>query len=347
MFFTTQKQKQMKRLYTTLTLISLGTLLGFSQADTLLFENFQEDNSALWGLYPEGNDTIWIAYDEDQQPVNGGVVAQQNWFRDLIFEDTASTDYGLISLSYMQDINVLNRNWFITPPVPIYDDAAVLHWSSAPYQLPRYMDGYKVLVSTTTNDLESFTDTIFVAAEMTDIVGDGQSLELSNFLFSEGYFHANNLTDTNYFEVASDMTLCYGLLEPHSVSLAQYAGKTIYIAFLHDSFDDYYFEIDDILLTGSLVSGTANTKATDYRFLTYPNPVRWQMNVLYRLPAPAEVSLQIVDSQGKVVQNVLAEKDQAAGDHQLQLNLQDLPSGTYFTNLLVDGKSIAKPFIKR
>lgn len=340
----------MKKLYYS-TLFLLAGLGLAAQDDILLSENFQSDPTAGWATYPSGDDQVWMILDEDGQPANGNDPVEQNWYwGELYFtHDTSETQYGLHSLSWMADPSVQNMNWLVTPPLEIVDDQAVLHWSSAPYQLPRYMDGYKVLVSTSTNEPVSFTDTVFIAAEMTAILGaGGATIDLDSFEFSDGYFHGNMLTDTAYFEVSADSTICDGYMEPHSVSLADYAGQTIYIAFLHDSFDDNILSLDDIMVTGNLEASATNARtAENYRFVTYPNPAVRQLNVLYRLPEAAEVSLQIVDMQGRTVQAVLSGSDQAAGEYQYPVRVGDLHPGNYLTVLTVNGNQVVKPFVKQ
>ncbi|MEK7258016.1 MAG: T9SS type A sorting domain-containing protein [Bacteroidota bacterium] len=345
----------MKKLYTLAFCLFFGFALA-AQNDTLLFQNFQalENPTSDWALFPIGDDTTWVKYDEDQLPGNGSDPVQQNWYWDFIYHyefypDTSisTANMAMISLSWMADIASVNRNWIVTPPISIYDDQAVLSWKSAPYQLPRYIDGYKVLVSTGTNDLDSFTDTLFVASEMTAILGaGGQTLELDSFSFSPGYFHADGMMDSSYFTILSN-TLAGGLLEPHSVSLAQYAGQQIYVAFLHDAFDDNLLALDDILVTGSATSDAITIEADGFRFYTYPNPAERQLNVLYRLPEATQVSLQMTDTQGKVVKTCLANERQDAGEQQFQILVNDLPKGNYFITLTIHGNHFTKSFFKR
>ena len=65
--------------------------------------------------------------------------------------------------------------------------------------------------------------------------------------FSEGFIHG---ADGEYIKADDDPQRNAGVLRPNEVSLAAYAGKTIFIAFAHDSDDDNILFIDDIMVTG-------------------------------------------------------------------------------------------------
>lgn len=333
----------MKRLYASLLFALLFNALHAQIVDTVLFENFQaeEDPVPNWPLFPSGNDTTWVNCDADGlTPFDGDPVSYQ-WFSSEFFYnalDSVSgiTNYCIASLSYMEGFEPGNRNWLIMPPIEVTDNSYTLHWKSAPFQLPRYIDGYSVLVSTDGNDLfdgsNPFTDQLFRAASMEAITGEGESIDISNFDFTEGYLHADSLRDQEYLVLwaPGDSTLMRGLLEPHSVSLAAYAGQTIYIAFLHDSDDDYYLALDDFLVTRAQASGVSDLEAS-LRFRTYPNPVATNLNVMYRLASSGPVTLRLSDLNGRTVWE--QSRQQAAGEQMIDLPMTKLPAGAYTVTL--------------
>ena len=213
----------------------------------------------------------------------------------------------------------------------------------------RYIDGYTVLASTTTNDaLQSgtFSDTLFKAASMDAITGTSTIQTIDNYSFTSGYIHADNGTDSTYFVVSADSTLLYGYLQPHSVSLSQYAGQRVYLAFVHDSDDDFYLELDDILVSRTSTVATSTLDPNDFQFMTYPNPVVNKLNVLYRLPQAAPVSIRIADMSGRTVQEAFVQKEQAAGAYNTALNVNNLPAGTYSLTLEVGGQALTRVFVK-
>lgn len=350
----------MKRLYASLFFALTFSLLHAQFVDTVFFENFQgiDDPVPNWPLFPSGDDLTWVNNDADGlEPFTFDDVDRQ-WFSSEFFYDatdsvTGETNYVVASLSYMANFAVGNRNWLIMPPIQVIDDSYTLHWSSAPFQLPRYMDGYSVWASVDGNDLygfsNPFTDLVFRAASMDAVVGEGESIDISNFTFTPGYFHADSLQDTTYVEpwTPGDTTLMHAYLEPHSVSLAAYAGETLYIAFLHDSDDDYYLALDDFLVTRNVASGAQDQAALDLRFRTYPNPVVDKLNVLYRLSAPARASLRLSDMGGRLLWEANSAGTQPAGEQSFNVPTARLAPGAYTITLTVGDAAVSRVFVKK
>ncbi|MBN8682025.1 MAG: T9SS type A sorting domain-containing protein [Chitinophagales bacterium] len=346
----------MKHLFTSAFVLLLSAGLSAQTVDTVLFENFQTNVSDFWGYFPNGNDTTWLSIDEDGLTPNGGDETEQRWFQSQFFveaEDTITgeTNICAASLSYMEDFLPGNRNWLITPPIQVTDASYTLHWKSAPFQLPRYMDGYLVMAAENSNNLYegAFTDTLFQVASMETILGDGESIALDSFTYTPGYIHGDDLSNWQYLRLwaEGDSTLLRGYLEPHSVSLAQYAGKTIYLAFLHNADDDYYLAVDDILVTRGAASSAVSPTEAALRFVTYPNPVATSMNVMYRLQENARVSLLLADQNGRLVETFFATQTQNAGEQNITLPLHRLPAGAYQLILQVNEKNFTRTFIKR
>ncbi|MBK9335696.1 MAG: hypothetical protein IPM98_03540 [Lewinellaceae bacterium] len=146
----------------------------------------------------------WVNWDADNQPTlcgeNQAVPGNWYWENDLGDLADPAVNFAFTSCSFLADSEQANENWLITPPVLITDSTAMLAWRSAPFEGPAYMDGYKVLVSTSGNEpfAGAFTDTLFVAAEMTDILKSG-SLKVEDHMFSSGYIHADGYTNPDYF----------------------------------------------------------------------------------------------------------------------------------------------------
>ena len=327
-----------------------------SQNDTLLVENFQADPTENMLEIPNGNDTLWINYDEDGIAAANGL--SQKWFFAPAFPGgrdsttaNGSPNYVLRSSSWLDGDVDGNRNWLILKPLRILTDKATLHFKSAPSQAPLYLDGFSVLISETTNAAYDgvFVDTVFHAAQMTDYFGDETSLDLADFEFSEGYIHADSLRDTLYAFIKQDSLnnpAFVTQMQPHSISLAAYAGKTIYIAFLHDSDDDNLLELDDILVLGNKNPTAISDISKNVRFVTYPNPFISQLNVMYRLEQSAEVGLEMRDVEGKLVGKIASHRAEC-GEHQHQLSLSNIPSGTYQLILNIDNQVITKNIVKQ
>ncbi len=342
-----------------------------SAQDTLLWQNFENDILNML-VFPE-LDSIgtnnWINWDSDEIP--DANARPQNWdfYQDFYIASLDSipptdTNFVFGSSSWLQNFEPGNRNYLVTPPLVIGDDQAMLHFKSASFQAPRYMDGYSVLVSTVDYFPESFTDTIFRHKQMIEPLPNGASnnavnaLNIDSFFFApntyqdyegntqDGYIHDNSLTGTYTSQDTAD-TFYRMLLEPHSFSLAKYEGETIYIAFLHDSDDDNLVSIDDILVTGNIVMTSNEAVEWDVRYALYPNPATHIVNLSYRFEEQYDqVSIHIYDVQGKLVRSWNGLSN-AIGEHQKVLDVRDLIDGNYRLVLEADGHSMAKNFVKK
>lgn len=350
----------MKKIYQ---IIAFSSMLLFTtsllaQSDTLFFLDFQTDPSLGMGVFPEPGetDTMWVNYDEEGIDTDSGDPSTFFFDIDWSLPDSipaTDTNFVFMSRSWLVGFDTSSSNWLISPAMQIVDANATLHWKSASYQGPRYVDGYAVKIMVGNQDPTDANTTVtevFRGAEMTDITGNSASVDLSNFLFSNGYIHADGYTLTDYFiaaDTAAGETIHIGILEPHSLSLADYAGQTIHVAWHHDSADDNLFMIDDLLLLGTEpVSGTNDHQLADLRFVTYPNPVDNFLNVMFRLNEAADVKLEIVGQDSKVMA-AKQTKHSVAGEVTTQFDLRSLPSGAYAVVLTVDNQRFVKKIVRK
>lgn len=319
--------------------------------DTLLQHTFQGilDPADTMLSSPTGNDLHWVNYDQDSLIglcVGNGAVTPQGWYweSDLGFVDPSMTDNSAFtSCSFLNHSTPQNKNWLITSPVYIPDSSYWLCWRSLSYYGPGFMDGYKVLASTGTNFPESFSDTLFMAAQMVVHSDPPGSLNLDDYIFSPGYIHANGYTDTAYFFVDTEPNgdFYHGKLEPHSLSLAAYAEQTIYIAFLHDSYDDFQLQVDDILVTNTKVSTATPSDFLYFNIL--PNPVQDFAFVNWKTQTPMAGRLSVVDQSGKI----LSERSfNSRTEGQIHLDLQGFAAGIYFCRLETATAQATKMLVK-
>jgi hypothetical protein len=317
----------------------------FGQNDTLLFENFEVDPEPKMLKFPLGNDTVWIDFDEDNAlPFNPSW--GQNWYQ--IYETEVPTNLNQVfsSISFLANPTIPNRNWLILPPIKIENDQASIHWKSAPLEGPAYMDGYLLLVSEGENFVENFVDTLFAAAECTNIPIGTDTTDPAFFGFSPGYIHANAFKDSIYFKFENKTNACE--LEPHSYFLNDFAGKTIYLAFLHNSLDDNRLDLDDILVLGKKVVGTSEPLQNGFDFnpILYPNPVETQLNVLFSLKNGDFCRFSVTDESGK---NVYFEEknDLKIGRQNWIFRAENLKSGVYFLKMETENGSFSTRFLKK
>lgn len=278
--------------------------------DTLLYESFQfVMDSYLQEITspPPGVnvDTSWYNFDRDQEADMNS--RPGGWFQTLAVADadtfdlfTMDTNVVMASSSWF-DAPALADNWLIMKNIQL-GDHDTLFWRSAPRQTPRYLDGYEVLISTTTNDDLAFTDVLYTAAEMTGLsTVAGDSTNFANFQFSTGFVHGE---DSTYIEQETPTSAYKGQLRPFWVALDAYANQNVFIAFHHNSYDDNLITIDDILVRGTPsnpVAGIKENGTAGMRLNVFPNPASESVQVNFTLASQSAVTVSVSDVAGKLV----------------------------------------------
>jgi Secretion system C-terminal sorting domain/Cleaved Adhesin Domain len=317
----------------------------FGQNDTLLFENFEVDPEPNMKPFPEGNDTIWVNFDEDEAATLDPNVGK-NWFQEYEINVPIGTNNVFTSISYFANSAIRNKNWLILPPIKIENDQASVHWKSAPFEGPAYMDGYFLLVSDGENFTENFVDTLFAAAECTAVPTGTTTTDPAFFSFSPGYIHANSYQDSAYFKF-NGLTN-FGKLEPHSYFLNAFAGKTIYLAFFHNSLDDNRLDLDDILVLGKKTLGASESAENGFDFdpILYPNPVQTRLNVLFSMKTNGFCRFSVIDEVGKLI--YFEEKnDLKVGRQSWNFEASNMPSGVYFLKMENKNGTFSRRFLKK
>jgi len=71
--------------------------------------------------------------------------------------------------------------------------------------------------------------------------------------------------------------------------------------------------------------------AKEFNVVVGPNPASGYANVQFTLKAPARVTINVADANGKVISNVVNQQSFATGSHKVAvLNINQLPSGIYY-----------------
>jgi hypothetical protein len=170
---------------------SIFTALSFSQT-VILSEDFETGIPATWSIS-----------NQDLLTPNA-VVSEYNeaWISTLNPED--STDSVAGSTSYFTTSGRANR-WLISPPLTLGPFGNYLRWESKSFD-PSYPESLKVFISTTGNDVASFTDTL-------EIIVNENSIWTN---------HEINLSELGY------------------------ANQVVYIAFILNTNDGFKFLLDDV-----------------------------------------------------------------------------------------------------
>ena len=154
--------------------------------------------------------------------------------------------------------------------------------------------------------------------------------------FAEHYELMVSTTNTELTSFTSvfEMTLTANTWTQRTVDLAQYAGQTVYFAFVHnDCSGEYMLLLDDI----NVEEPTGIEEETaENPVVIYPNPASTMLNV----HAENYRTVQIVNFLGQVVYSAnVTEND-------FQINVSDLSNGVYFIRLNGETSTTQK-FIKR
>jgi hypothetical protein len=322
----------------------------FAQAgtDTLIWEDFEQDPAAWWNIgSPSGtiNDPLWYNCDNDLLPDASGAGRPDEWFWGTPFADgdTLGNTGALNSNSWTNDAVNHVENWLITPAIYVADTTLDFFWKSAPFQTPRYLDGYLVLVSTSTNNFSAFTDTVFVASEYESLDLPSAPNQWSSYTFApvSGFVHG---ADWMYLEDnAGDSTRWRGKLRPMNVDLSGYVGQSIYIAIVHRTVDDNLLSIDELFLEGTGTVGITDYENT-FNMGVYPNPATDVLNVNYTLPEESQLVLNIFAMDGSLVRS----EDKGTvqqGSGRIQTDISDLAAGVYFVQLQTENGVTTKKIV--
>jgi hypothetical protein len=120
----------------------------------------------------------WTMYNDANTPDNSVAEYTEAWI--LVEKIDSPGDSIISSTSYFDPTGEADR-WLITPKLRMGSEGNILSWNEFSYDAS-FPDSYIVLISTTTNEKASFTDTLFTIAG-----ADPTWLERSFDLAEEGY----------------------------------------------------------------------------------------------------------------------------------------------------------------
>ncbi|MEE1365389.1 MAG: choice-of-anchor J domain-containing protein, partial [Muribaculaceae bacterium] len=175
-----------------LSIIALTSLMGVANASA---SDFWTEN------FDKGMPKTFVTYDNDGSTLLSecykNISSTDGWFAARTHEN----GYSAVSMSQTGDETVQD-NWLITNAIEIKSANAYLRWDAI--SIYKHMkESYKVMVSTTDTNVESFVEIASISAE---------SYEWNT----------------------------------HLESLADYNGKTIYVAFVCNSTNKFILAVDNI-----------------------------------------------------------------------------------------------------
>ncbi|CAN5388275.1 hypothetical protein BH10BAC1_BH10BAC1_06760 [soil metagenome] len=358
----------MKKIYLVLVifLFAGGSLM--KAQNVLLFEDFELVrfydtiliNSDLTGIFPTNTvgDNKWYSVDQDGDPdASTGGTRPLGWYASFPFSkvDQYETVYGTMSAPDTNTVIVANswtatlavqQNWLITSNVQL-GSADTLFWKSAPFQTPRYCDGYEVRLSTTTNleNTATFSNLLFTAAQMTAL---GSDTTYSTFTFSPPSTFVHG-ADGNNIDIATTTApiLHRGQLRQFSQPLNAFANMAVYVAFIGNSKDDNLVALDDIMIRGTAPTIGVNENASaSLEVVLFPNPASDNVQVNYTLTSDSDVTVSLYDVTGKLISSE-SKGEQAHGRHFAHINTSSLSKGFYTVKVVTaNGQSTSKLIVR-
>ena len=372
----------MKKLLLSLLLVGGFTA---ANAQVIFFEGFQETlvpEEAVENPF-DAEDDQWANYDADLLPTSaaqgGGWYTTDDVLYITAAEPGDDSNYVARSDSWLEGFAPENRNYLITPEIEIPADGMIeLSWKSGVRQGPRYMDGYSVGIVTDVEDPEGSFVNLWTAAQFVaddngwhpalygadyDFTGcpvpgdpvDDQDFTticyfptVGNGLDGTGYVHAAEWTLPEYLgyendDITSTTYVC--LLEPHALSLNDYAGETIRVCILHDSDDDNFIVIDDIMVEVLDPDGVEDVDFSEVVGM-YPNPAQEELNFNFTNMVTDNAIINIVDAKGAMVySNVVSD---SALRNVFTLDISAYATGFYGVSITIDNQTtVSESFIKQ
>ena len=198
-------------------------------------------------------------------------------------------------------------NWLITPSIFISSSDASMEWISNS-RLLLHPETYQILVSTSGNEPADFTEPPIIEIDEEQWGGTGWAA--------------------------------------HELSLADFAGQNIYIAFRQISNDVDILEIDDIVIKGEIdiVNGSSDIEDDPISVHVFPNPFSGNLNISLKNISEKQATVKLFDSTGKLVfdKGIFISN----GEGQLTSELGNLPLGIYKLQIMDGNKTTYRKLVK-
>jgi hypothetical protein len=129
----------------------------------------------------------------------------------------------------------------------------------------------------------------------------------------------------------------------------QHDFRQVYASVLQDWFgltnlSSILFQDFDILPIFKVASPVKETKWDGFGVGNFPNPVRSSTTITFTSFSTAQVTIDLLDSQGRFIQKI-AEGNYPTGAHRVRFDRSNLPSGTYFYQVKLNGVGMTKKML--
>jgi uncharacterized delta-60 repeat protein len=140
------------------------------------------------------------------------------------------------------------------------------------------------------------------------------------------------ITDIGTFDDAANSSV---IVPGEEIILAGYAGNGSDLDF---ALAEYYLWTPTSMID---LSGPVN------QVWIYPNPVEQEVTLNYNLDAEEEISVNLVDMQGRILKTYVDDEIQTTGNHELTFSLPEgLPAGNYLMTISSHSRRISLKIVK-
>lgn len=286
----------------------LASIFSVQAQDVLLNVDFGTDDETL---NEQTADWIFGEFDDDEQL--WGFNSPEDVSIAMGFNGIFAISTSFINVEGQEEPEPAGAgNFLISPKIDLTAiDAANLKFKIGSFGQADGMNGYELYVATDT--------------EIT-IDGEGYSIDLSG-LEAVSKAELPNSNADNVIQ-GTDVT----------VDLTPYAGKGVYLVFIHSSYNGVGFlMLDDIVVTTGVAGVNENLQT---KLSVFPNPVNDVVNVTNSENILVN-GVEVADLNGRIVKTTKFENVSNA-----QINVSDLAAGVYMMTVSSDKGSMTKKIIK-
>ncbi len=330
----------MKKIYALLLFCLISTVI-FAQSKTGQNQNFTPNHKAIGiststdkaigdtlmyfngnGFYVNPTDQTAFDYlNEDMDGLtayNAGSGWTSKWQFWYSLDATEFQPNDIDTAFYMSSTSWFNPagqsdDWFSFGPITV-PAATGLHLAWNVKNNPAYRDGYKVWVSTT--GMSNYTD--FIGTPIYSRTDANPS--------------PTEATDTIWNTVGVDIP-------------SSYNGSLVYVGFQHIANDMDVLWLDEITLVEKLVPiGMNDAEGIISVSNNFPNPVKDITTFSYQVNKNVNVNVDLYDLSGRLVMS-LPQGNQTSGVHNVKINAENLPNGSYFFTVTAGENKTTKKMV--
>jgi hypothetical protein len=212
---------------------------------------------------------------------------------------------------------------------------------------------------------DSINDLGIMGGEYLNIISGNDFSTINSFYSAGDMWYISSLNNLNrdgfkdFAYVSDSLRIFFGqtLLDTIPNYVFNWAEQVSYLGFINnDSTPEIAFTVSGgwdptgkiyVYSFGDLnsVDDEKNIKLNKYVLhQNYPNPFNSSTIIKYSLPQQEEVKLSLYDLLGRLITTLVNEKKNA-GEHQIELNTKNLPSGVYFYQLNADNVILTNKLI--